>query len=189
MNGSRRLPFRARSLPVLVVAALLGSLVIPTIGGVPGAARPAAHAQGAQFTVSAVGAFGGSFKVGKWFPVLVTIENGGPDTHVEVRATVGPSDGATTFVAPVELPAGTTKLVTLYTLPEALPRSFDVLVVERDGEAAASAEVTINPLFPTDTLCGGGGYKGGALAARGRGQPAGAARGGQGGGGGPIAPV
>ena len=189
MTGSPHLPrrFRCRRLPALVAVSILGSLILPTSVGSPRPVGSAAQAPTAPFTVTAVGAFGGTFKVGEWFPVLVTIENGGPDTHVEVRATVGPSDGATTFIAPVELPAGTTKLVTLYTLPEALPRAFDVLVVERDGEAAASAEVKINPLFPTDTLCGAGGYQSGALAALGRVQPAGA--GGQGGMGGPVAPV
>jgi hypothetical protein len=133
-------------------------------------------AQEAPFAVTAVGAFGGTFKVGEWLPILVTIENRGPDTTAEVRATVGPSDGQTTFVAPVELPAGTKKVVTLYTLPDALPRTFDVLVVDTGGsETAAGTQVRINPLFPTDTLCGAGGYKGGSLAALGRVRPAGAA--------------
>ena len=119
-----RPPFRF-ALAVLPVVALLA---LPGLFGPPGGG--VALAQEAPFTVTAVGAFGGTFKVGEWLPVLVTIENAGPDTRAEVRATVGPSDGATTYVAPVELPAGTTKLVTLYTLPEALPRTFDVLVVE-----------------------------------------------------------
>src|SRR5688572_19020459 len=150
MIGFRPRPTRFRLLAVVVAVVLLGSFALPAAVGLPRAVGSATRAQTAPFTVSAVGAFGGTFKVGEWFPVLVTIENGGPDTHVEVRATVGPSDGATTFVAPVELPAGTTKLVTLYTLPEALPRSFDVLVVGRDGDAVASASVKISPLFPTD---------------------------------------
>nr|MBA3336651.1 hypothetical protein [Chloroflexia bacterium] len=61
------------------------------------------------------------------------------------------------------------KQVTLYTLPEALPRTFDVLAVQtRGGEAVASAEVTIRPLFSVDSLCGVAGYKPGALAALGQ---------------------
>ena len=123
----------------------------------------------APFSIQATPAFGGAFKIGEWLPVFVEIENHGPDTRVEIRATTGPSGSATTFVVPVDLPAGTRKSVTLYTLPEALPRTFEVLAVETgEGDAAAVAEVRVNPLFQTDMLCGLVGYPEGSLTALGR---------------------
>lgn len=146
------------------------------IGG--DAASPAATSDpvatgDAPFTIRATPAFGGAFKIGEWLPIDVEIENHGPDTRVEIRATTGPGGSATTFVVPVELPAGTRKNVALYTLPEALPRTFDVVAVEvdEDGDGdgtAAVAEVRVNPLFQTDTLCGLVGYPEGSLTALGR---------------------
>ena len=157
---------------VVLVALLLSCLVPLTIASLP---RSVAAAEGPPFTIAATASFGGAFKVGEWYPVSVTIENQGPDTAVEVRATTGPAGSEMTAVAPVELPAGARKEVVLYTLPESLPRQFDVIAVQtRGGEAIARTPVKLNPHFPTDTLCGVGGYKGGALAALGRVVPAGA---------------
>ena len=156
-----------RSLLGLLLAALL--LSWPNIGD-----QARAQDGNAPFTLTAAGAFGGHFKVGDWYPVVATIENTGPDTAVEIRATTGPDGGELTAVIPVDLPAGARKQVTLYTLPESLPREFDVLAVQtRGGEAVASAAVTLDPLFPTETLCGAAGYKGGALAALERVNPSG----------------
>ncbi len=147
-----------------------GSSPVASPGGAtPAAAEEIAATGDAPFAIRAIPAFGGVFKIGEWLPIEVTIENHGPDTAVEIRATTGPSGSATTFVVPVDLPAGTRKTVTLYTLPEALPRTFEVLAVETgDGEAAAVAEVRVSPLFQTDTLCGVAGYQEGSLAALGR---------------------
>lgn len=138
-------------------------------------ATPVAAGEGGAFSITAVGLFAGTFKVGEWFPIDVTIENHGPDTEIEVRATTGPDGSESTFIVPLDLPAGTRKTVTLYTLPESLPRTFDVVAVQmKGGDAVASTQVRINPLFPSDTLCGVAGYKSGALAALGRVQAAGA---------------
>ncbi len=171
--------------------------VIP--GATPGAATPApddgatavatttAEPTGdSPIVITATAAFGGTFKLGEWLPVDVTLENHGPDTNVEVQASTGSGSAATTFVVPVDLPAGTRKNVTLYTLPESLPRTFDVIVVDPDGdEPIVASEVRINPLFQTDTLCGTVGYPEGSVAALGRVRTAGAVPGG----GAPDAPV
>lgn len=153
-------------------------------------ATPTTSDSGGPFSITAVGLFGGTFKVGEWFPVVVTVENHGPDTEIEVRATTGPDGSQSTFIVPIELPAGSRKTVTLYTLPESLPRTFDVVAAQsKGGDAVATAQVRINPLFPTDTLCGVAGYKTGALAALGRVQAAGAQPGMGGGGPVVVAPI
>lgn len=93
-------------------------------------------------TLTAEPAFGGQFKYGHWLPIFVTVENNGADLDAELRARITGQSGQLNFVVPAELPAGSRKRFTLYTLPNNFSRTVKVDLV-RDEESVASQTVNI----------------------------------------------
>ena len=94
-------------------------------------------------TMTAVAAFGGQFKYGHWLPILVTVENTGPNLNAELRARITGQTGQLSFILPAELPTGSRKRFTLYTLPNSFSRTVKVDLV-RDEKAIASQTVDIS---------------------------------------------
>ena len=88
----------------------------------------------AGLSMSVQPAFGGEFKYGHWLPVFVTLENSVSDLNAELRAQITGQSGQLNFVVPAELPTGSRKRFTLYTLPNNFSRSIKVDLVQDDAE-------------------------------------------------------
>lgn len=86
------------------------------------------RAAGVTMEVSA--SFAGHFKYGEWLPLHIDLANDGPALHAEVRADSVAAGAQTTYAAPVELPAGARKRLTLYVRPASFARTMRVRLVE-----------------------------------------------------------
>jgi hypothetical protein len=104
---------------------------------------PPAGAQGQSgLTMKARPAFDGNFKYGEWLPVLVQLENNGLDVQGEVQIRVTGRGATSVFATPVDLPSGSRKLITLYTLPNNFSHALEVQF--RSGtDALATESITI----------------------------------------------
>ena len=78
--------------------------------------------------------YSGHFKFGEWLPLRVTLANDGPPIRAELRADTTESGGQTTFVAPVELPTGARKRVTLYVMPPSFAKAVRVRLMDGSRE-------------------------------------------------------
>ncbi len=83
--------------------------------------------------------FGGHFKFGEWLPLRVTLNNDGPPLRTEVRADTTQAGGQTTYIAPIELPSGAYKRITLYVQPPSFAQAIRVRLVDDSGELASES--------------------------------------------------
>jgi hypothetical protein len=81
-------------------------------------------------TMEVTASFAGHFKYGEWLPLSVSLANDGPAVYAEVRADSTSAGDQTTYVAPVELPAGARKRLTLYVRPASFAKAMRVRLVE-----------------------------------------------------------
>ncbi len=95
-------------------------------------------------SMDATPAFEGHFKYGEWLPVLIQLENSGPDTHAVIQIPILGSGGTIVYSSPVELPAGARKRVTVYVLPNNFTRQLGVDLTSGDT-LLASQSVNIHP--------------------------------------------
>ncbi len=93
-------------------------------------AVPAQAAAGVTMQVEPF--FSGHFKFGEWLPLRVSLTNEGPARQVQVRAESTAAGTQMAFTAPVELPTGARKRITLYVQPPSFARALRVRVI--DGE-------------------------------------------------------
>jgi hypothetical protein len=107
---------------VLFVLALLGALLCAVLPAIAEQPPPG-------LKMEAMPAFGGHLKFGEWLPVWLTLENGDADLRGEARVRVIDRFGATTFAAPISLPAGSQKRVPVYVLLDNLPQALEVQLV------------------------------------------------------------
>lgn len=98
-------------------------------------------------------AFDGYFKYGEWLPLSIDLENSGQDIEAEVRVRVPRANGGVTFTAPVSLPSGAHKLVTLFILPNNYSHSLDVDLVS-NGKVLVSKKAAMNPMMNINIIIG-----------------------------------
>jgi hypothetical protein len=103
------------------------------------AAGPVEAAQSNGLTLQVTAHYGGHFKYGEWLPLRVTLANDGPAVQATVRADTTAAGGQTTFSAPVELPTGARKQITLYVLPPSFAQAVRVRVLAGERELASQA--------------------------------------------------
>ena len=99
--------------------------------------------------------FGGKVRVGHWIPVVVRVENTGPDLEAEIHVTAsrGHPSSSGINVADVVLPRGSRKRLTLYVpYMTAIPRLEVELVA--DGRLLTKLETPVNVLAESDILVG-----------------------------------
>src|SRR5512146_1593400 len=75
------------------------------------------HAQqSGQVALNVDAGYGGYYRPNKWVPLLITVNNTGPDISGELRVTASRTTGLTadTFRSPVELATNSSKAVFLY---------------------------------------------------------------------------
>jgi hypothetical protein len=89
-------------------------------------------------------AFDGTFKHGEWLPVQVSLENNGADLEAEVQVRVVGSYGGITYSKTAELPRGSRKEITLYTLPNSYSRELEVRLVGQN-EILAVEKIPVQP--------------------------------------------
>ena len=168
LAGTRGTSWRARwSVPALGVLALL-------LAGLPAGGSPVALAQEpSPIALRAEVGFGGQARVGRWTPVVVELENRGPDVSGEVRVGGGSSTcfspyGGTTpcvpdqYVAEVVLPRGSHKRLTLYVpFLGSTPQRLEVALVSGRRELAF-AEAPVSPVGEDEVLVGVVGQRVGA---------------------------
>lgn len=136
---------------VVVLGVLLGVLLPAQALGQTG--------NGGAVHISAKGGFGddGSFVMGRWFPIRVTLDNpaNGRDMRVRVEVNIlgnDPNVAAATgvYARDVDLPASSHKEVTLYSSANTYVHSLDVRLLE-GSTLLATAGVPLNPLDPSST--------------------------------------
>ncbi len=127
-----------RRITLWIVLALLITVALP-------ARAMAQNPTGIAMTATAL--YEGTSKYGEWLPVSVTLTNNGPDMRGLVELQVTGSDNATTYAQRVELPRGSRKLVTVYTVPNNFARRLIVTFRAEDGtEPVAETEVNVRPV-------------------------------------------
>ncbi len=122
------------------IANLFTSLVL--VAGLILANVLVAHAQTAQSSgikMQVEPHFSGHFKFGEWLPLRVTLENDGPPLRAELRADTTEAGGQTAYIAPVELPTGARKRITLYVMPPSFAQAVRVRLMDQDRELAAQS--------------------------------------------------
>jgi hypothetical protein len=126
---------------VLALALSLGLIRQPAKAG----GGPAADAnQTAGLQMSAIAAYNGYFKYGEWLPVRVELQNQGQDLNGEVRVQINNSQGTVVYSAPVALPSGSRKLVTVFVLPNNFSRELEIQLVSQ-GKTLLSGKVAVRP--------------------------------------------
>ncbi len=95
-------------------------------------AVPAQAAAGVTMQVEPF--FSGHFKFGEWLPLRVSLTNDGPARQVQVRAESTAAGAQTAFIAPVELPTGARKRITLYVQPPSFARALRVRALDGETE-------------------------------------------------------
>ena len=99
--------------------------------------------------------FDGKARVGHWIPVVVRLENTGPDLEAEIHVTAsrGHPTSSGINIADVVLPRGSRKRLTLYVpYMTAIPRLEVELVA--DGRVVTRLETPVNVIGESDILVG-----------------------------------
>ncbi|HYE76990.1 MAG TPA: hypothetical protein VEI97_03300, partial [bacterium] len=100
----------------------------------------------------------GAAKVEGISPIVVTLENAGPDFRGQLVVSTTTWVPTTQYFQPVELPSGATKRFQ-FTCFEKTPPAFEVILLEADGEVVQRQEVAPEPLSGSDvTLLQVGGH-------------------------------
>lgn len=130
-------PLPHRILRVLLIA--LVAVLAPIYPAVAGPLAP--DAQESAIALSAEAAYGGVYRPRSWLPVLVALENSGPDRQVEVQ--IGARNGAQ-YAVELDLPNSGRKLAVVYVY---LPTSTQRLQVRllSGGAEIRSDEVRLQP--------------------------------------------
>ncbi len=116
----------ARPLLLLFPIILVG---LALLGSPPVAAEPVSG-----ITLKVEPFYSGHFKFGEWLPLRVSLANDGPAVKAEVWTD---TEGPTSFIAPVELPTGARKQLTLYVLPPSYAQSLRVRLMDGTDELAS----------------------------------------------------
>jgi hypothetical protein len=119
--------------------ALIALVALALANSVPSLVAPAASAQVSGLTMKVEPHYNGHFKFGEWLPLRVTLANDGPAVRAELRADTSAAGGRTIYVAPVELPSGARKRLTLYVQPPSFAQAMRVRLVEGERELASQA--------------------------------------------------
>ena len=136
---------------------LTTALLVPWAGITPLLAaglEPAAAQAPIGLQMQASAALGGHFKYGEWLPVWVSLENNGPELHVEARVLVTGSLRATTYAQPVSLPTGSRKRVPVYVLPNNFSRELQVQLVDAEGKVLLVRTAAVQPQANVTFLVG-----------------------------------
>jgi hypothetical protein len=130
-------------MPRLMRSRLVALLLLFTV---PGLATPSPlKAQTPDVTMTVAPYLGGHVKYGEWLPLRVSINNAGDDLNAEVRAEIAGSSGQALYAAPVPLPAGARKEVTLYVLPPTFAQAINVRLVQGEQVLAQVEGVPVSP--------------------------------------------
>src|SRR5690349_12157130 len=114
------------------VMLLLG--IIAALAGVP---RAAAQDQPA-IAVEVLAGYDGAYRLGEWFPVVVTIANDGPDVRGVLEWRFAGRPDEPTFQRAIDLPRGSRKRVTLDVFARDLVRSGQLRLL--DGGTALAEQ-------------------------------------------------
>ena len=126
-----------RRILIWTVLALLTAFLVPF--------RVEAQAPGVVMDAAAL--YEGASKYGEWLPVVVDLENNGPDVNGQAEVLVSGSGQETIYAQHVELPRGSRKQVTIYVVPNNFSRRLVVeFVPDEGGDALASEEVEVRPV-------------------------------------------
>jgi hypothetical protein len=134
-----------------MLALLLAALALPV------ASAGAAPVAQSGLAVAAHAGFGddGSYVIGEWFPVRVTLDNpaGAPSLRVRVEVdSMGQNDVASgSYGRDVDLPAQSHKILTLYAYASGFSHATEVRVLQ-GSTIIKKVQVNINPLEPSQQM-------------------------------------
>jgi hypothetical protein len=96
-------------------------------------------------TVDVRAGYDGAYRLGDWFPVMVTIANDGPDVRGMLEWRFAGRDDEPTFQRAIDLPRGSRKRVTMDVFARDLVRSGQVRLLD-GGTVLAEQEVTVEAI-------------------------------------------
>ncbi|MEO8288981.1 MAG: hypothetical protein ABI670_21430 [Chloroflexota bacterium] len=142
----------ARTISQFLFASLLVLLMLA------GQGDASAQSTQAQISVTARAGFGdsGTYLIGEWIPVRVTLTNPAGGESLKVRVQIdskGPDDGITTgtYALDVDLPSPSRKEVTLYTYSGGFTRRFQVKVLQ-GNTTIKTVDVDAEPFEPPSNM-------------------------------------
>jgi hypothetical protein len=118
-------------------AAILLLLAIALAGAPPSLAQ-----EEPAITVDVQAGYDGAYRLGDWFPVIVTIANDGPDVRGTLEWRFSGRDDEPTFQRAIDLPRGSRKRITMDVFARDLVRSGQIRLLD-DGAVLAEQEVTV----------------------------------------------
>ncbi|HTP10795.1 MAG TPA: hypothetical protein VMP08_21225 [Anaerolineae bacterium] len=104
-------------------------------------------------TLSAEAGFDGYYRVGKWLPVYVQLQNDGPAINGRVEVVL-PDSGSVTYQYPVELPTQSRKEITLYLSPRRYTDRLKIQLLDQNGQPIAQQEQPLKAIDANDRLYG-----------------------------------
>lgn len=106
------------------------------------------------FSMSINAGFDGYFRSNQWLPVRVSVENNGdPITgRMVIRPETSGSGLPNTFSTPVDLPSGSSQVITLYITAYTNARNIRVEILDDTDRVIASEETVLRSIAPTDRL-------------------------------------
>lgn len=129
------LPHRLARFLLIALVAILAPIHLAAAGPL------APDTQAPAITLSAEAAYGGVYRPRSWLPILVSLENSGPDRQVEVQ--IGARNG-TQYAVDLDLPNGGRKLALVYVYIATSVQRLQVRLLN-DGAELRSDEVRLLP--------------------------------------------
>ena len=98
--------------------------------------------------------FDGLFRANEWFPLLVRVSNDGDDVTGRVVVRPERAGGAftNTFSAPVDMPAGSRKIVFLYITARSFATEVQIEFLDEDGVSLVTQAATLRNVLYEDQL-------------------------------------
>ena len=148
---------RARDFPYLILWSCLALTLAITLASKPQRVNAQSRSL-VEMSMDAAGiGYDGYFRAGQWLPLQVHLTNYSEialNATLVVRPQTSPASVASTFSAPVHLPAemGSRIQVTLYIQPLARARLLRLELLLNEGEVIAQQNFRLQPVAPQDHL-------------------------------------
>lgn len=98
--------------------------------------------------------YGGYFRENYWFPLRISVQNGGPDLtgKLIVRPETSGTVISNAYSTPIDLPNGASQSVFLYLQARAFPPEVTVELLDEEGSRAARLVSNIRAMNPEEAL-------------------------------------
>jgi hypothetical protein len=126
-----------RAALLLIVFASFGALVVPR--------SVAAQTDAPGITIDVRAGYGGSYRAGEWFPVVVDLANDGADIRGELEWSFPGQRNEPVFRSTIDLPRGSRKRVALDVFSRSFARNGELRLIE-NGAILVERSVGLDPI-------------------------------------------